>query len=88
MSFLRDLMFHLPRMGAASWGANLGGSPVVLDTDHHDWPEPQTIFMVPLDHWSDGTPATHEDSHRDPGVAHSITNSIRDDHATTLEEMQ
>jgi hypothetical protein len=56
------LMFHLPRgMGAASWGANLDGSPVVLDTDHHDMgPEPETIFMVPVDHWSDGTPAGHQ----------------------------
>jgi hypothetical protein len=60
------LMFHLPRMGAASWGANLEGSPVLLDTDHHEGPEPETIFMVPVDHWSDGTPsmsagsATHQ----------------------------
>jgi hypothetical protein len=51
------LMFHLPRMGAASWGANLDGSPVMMDTDHHEGPEPETIFMVPVDHWSDGTPA-------------------------------
>jgi hypothetical protein len=56
------LMFHLPRMGAASWGANLDGSPVVMDTDHHEGPEPETIFMVPVGHWSDGTPATHDDS--------------------------
>lgn len=51
------LMFHLPRSGAASWGANLPESPVVVDTDHHQGPEPETIFMVPVDHWSDGTPA-------------------------------
>jgi hypothetical protein len=38
------LMFHLPRMGAASWGANLPDSPVLLDTDHHEGPEPETIF--------------------------------------------
>ncbi len=56
------LMFHLPRMGAASWGANLEGSPVVLDTDHHEWLEPETIFMVPVDHWSDGTAAMSGDS--------------------------
>jgi hypothetical protein len=57
------LMFHLPRMGAASWGANLDGSPVVVDTDHHDpGPEPETIFMVPVDNWSDGTPAMTGDS--------------------------
>jgi hypothetical protein len=51
------LMFHLPRVGAASWGANLDGSPVVVDTDHSEWPEPETIFMIPVGHWSDGTPA-------------------------------
>jgi hypothetical protein len=56
------LMFHLPRMGAASWGANLPDSPVVVDTDHHEWPEPETIFMVLVDHWSDGSPAMPDDS--------------------------
>ena len=56
------LMFHLPRVGAASWGANLDGSPVVFDSDHHQGPEPETIFMVPVDHWSDGSPAMTGDS--------------------------
>ena len=56
------LMFHLPRMGAASWGANLDGSPVVKDTDHREGPEPETIFMVPVDHWSDGSSAMAHDS--------------------------
>jgi hypothetical protein len=56
------LMFHLPRTGAASWGANLDGSPVLLDTDHHEGPEPETIFLVPVDHWSDGTPAMQHGS--------------------------
>lgn len=49
------LMFHVPSTEAASWGANLDGSPVVLDTDHAQGPEPETIFMVPVSHWSDGT---------------------------------
>ena len=53
---------HLTRMCAASWGANLPESPVVVDTDHAEGPEPETIFMVPLDHWSDGTPAMQDDS--------------------------
>ena len=53
------LMFHLPRMTAASWGANLPGSPVILNTDFIEGPEPESIFMVPIDHWSDGTPS-HE----------------------------
>jgi hypothetical protein len=58
------LMFHLPRMGAASWGANLDGSPVVLDTDHTQGPEPETIFMVPVDHWSDGSSADDSATHQ------------------------
>jgi len=52
------LMFHVPKVAGASWGANLPGSPVVLDD--REVPEPQTIFMVPVSRWSDGTPAaTH-----------------------------
>jgi hypothetical protein len=58
------LMFHLPRMGAASWGANLDGSPVVLDTDHTQGPEPEAIFMVPVDHWSDGSSAEDSATHQ------------------------
>ena len=49
------LMFHLPKTDAASWGANLDDSPVVLDPRFV--PEPETIFMVPVAKWSDGTPA-------------------------------
>jgi hypothetical protein len=49
------LMFHIPKSDPASWGANLHGSPVVLDPD--DLPEPETIFMVPVGTWSDGTPS-------------------------------
>jgi hypothetical protein len=56
------LMFHLPRMGAASWGANLPDSPVVFDSSDHEGPEPETVFMVPIDHWSDGSPAIHDGS--------------------------
>jgi hypothetical protein len=52
------LMFHVPKVAAATWGANLPGSPVVLDD--REVPEPETIFLVPVAHWSDGTAApTH-----------------------------
>ena len=51
------LMFHLARTDAAAWGANYDGSPIIVDTSHHDVPEPQTIFMMLVGHWSDGTPA-------------------------------
>ena len=49
------LMFHVPKAAAASWGANLPGSPVVLD--EREVPEPETIFLVPVARWSDGTAA-------------------------------
>lgn len=49
------LMFHVPKAAAASWGANLPGSPVLLDD--REVPEPETIFLVPVAHWSDGTAA-------------------------------
>jgi hypothetical protein len=58
------LMFHLPRMGAASWGANLDGSPILVDTDHAQGPEPETIFMVPVAHWSDGSSADESAAHQ------------------------
>jgi hypothetical protein len=51
------LMFHVPKATAASWGANLPGSPVVLDAAHPEVPEPQTVFFVPVGRWSDGTTA-------------------------------
>ncbi len=51
------LMFHVPKTDGASWGADLPGSPVLLDTTHRVVPEPETIFMVPVATWSDGTPA-------------------------------
>ncbi len=48
------LMFHVPKVAAASWGANFAGSPVVVDV--REIPG-QTIFMVPVAHWSDGSTA-------------------------------
>jgi hypothetical protein len=51
------LMFHIPKTEGSTWGANLPGSPVILDTQHSEVPEPETIFMVPVGTWSDGTPA-------------------------------
>jgi hypothetical protein len=51
------LMFHVPKAEGASWGANLPGSPVLLDEAHREVPEPETIFLVPVGRWSDGTVA-------------------------------
>lgn len=47
------LMFFISGDGAKSWGANLQGSPVMSANDSE---ERATIFMVVVDHWSDGTP--------------------------------
>jgi len=51
------LMFHIPKTTAATWGADVDGSPVLYNSDYQDMPEPETIFMVPVSHWSDGTAA-------------------------------
>jgi hypothetical protein len=48
------LMFHVPKAAAATWGANLPGSPVLLD--EREVPE-ETLFLVPVGHWSDGSEA-------------------------------
>jgi hypothetical protein len=59
--WLSHLMFYAPKTDGAkdgaSWGADLPESPVVLDTSRRVVPEPETIFMVPVAHWSDGTAA-------------------------------
>ena len=57
------LMFHVPRTGDASWGADVAGSPVLYNDQYQDVPEPATIFMVAVPQWSDGTAASHQASH-------------------------
>ena len=57
------LMFHVPSTGEASWGANLAGSPVLFNDEFRDVPEPETIFMVPVANWSDGSAAPHMAPH-------------------------
>lgn len=47
------LMFFIPRIKPAEWGANLPGSPLFADDGAL---EPVTIFMSPVRKWSDGTP--------------------------------
>lgn len=48
------LMWFVPGNVEKSWGAGLPGSPILADNDTEDR---MTIFMVPVSHWSDGTPA-------------------------------
>jgi hypothetical protein len=53
------LMFHVPRTDESSWGADVAGSPVVFNDEYRDVPEPETIFMVSVLHWSDGSAVSH-----------------------------
>jgi hypothetical protein len=55
------LMFHIPNASGASWGANMPDSPVLLIPPG---PEPESVFLVPIDHWSDGTAAEVSETHR------------------------
>jgi hypothetical protein len=48
------LMWFVPGDAAKSWGAGLPASPVMSTSVPE---ERLTIFMVVVDHWSDGTPA-------------------------------
>ncbi len=50
------MMFFIPRDQAVYWGANVKGSPdIVVDRG----PYLSTLVMVPVLHWSDGSPAPH-----------------------------
>jgi hypothetical protein len=54
------LMFHVPRTDNTNWGADMAGSPVLYNDQYRDVPEPETIFMVTVPQWSDGTAAPHQ----------------------------
>ncbi len=49
------LMFFVPLAELTTWGAGLPGSPVVLAFT--DTPERHSVFLIPVDKWSDGTAA-------------------------------
>jgi hypothetical protein len=51
------LMFYLPLTDKSSWGADLRNSPVTLNPQFRDGPEPITEFVIPVGKWSDGTAA-------------------------------
>jgi hypothetical protein len=50
---LNHLMYDLPRMDGAAWGANLPGTPIYFQQLN---PAPITEFYVVMGDWSDGTP--------------------------------
>ena len=51
------LMFYFPRAAGATWGADLPGAPPMLNPQFQTSPEALSVLMVPVTHWSDGTPA-------------------------------
>jgi len=51
------LMFYFPLTDNSSWGADLPDSPVTLNPQFRDGPEPITEFVIPVGKWSDGTAA-------------------------------
>src|SRR5580698_6978147 len=55
--WLPHLMFYIPLTDPKVWGADLPGSPVMLNPQFSGAPEPITEFMIPVGHWSDGTAA-------------------------------
>jgi len=48
------LMFYTPLMDAATWGADLPNSPVMLNPQFKA-AQPINVFIVPVGRWSDGT---------------------------------
>ena len=52
------LMFYLPLTDGMTWGADVPGSPVLLNPQFHGAPEPISVFMIPVSKWSDGTART------------------------------
>jgi len=46
------VMFFVPETDAATWGANLPGSPILGATAKEDR---LTVFLIPVGEWSDGT---------------------------------
>jgi hypothetical protein len=52
---LAHVMFWVPNTDAASWGANVPKSPIILL--QQDPVAPITLFGIPVGAWSDGTPA-------------------------------
>jgi hypothetical protein len=51
------LMFYVPQTDGLVWGADLPGSPAMLNPQFQGAPEPVTVFMIPVLKWSDGTAA-------------------------------
>ena len=55
--WMPHLMFYIPLTDPKVWGADLQGSPVLLNPQFSGKPEPITELMIPVATWSDGTAA-------------------------------
>jgi hypothetical protein len=55
--YIPHLMFYFPLTDKSSWGADLPDSPVTLNPQFRDGPEPITEFVIAVGKWSDGTTA-------------------------------
>lgn len=64
---LSHIMFELPRIDGAAWGADLVGSPGLYQDSPISAvtfdPAPITEFNIPMAQWSDGTDVTAPHSH-------------------------
>lgn len=58
--WVSHLMFYVPLTKPSTWGADLPGSPVLLNPQFQGAPEPITEFMIPVSEWSDGTPSPYK----------------------------
>ena len=56
-NWVPHLMFYFPRAQGSTWGADLPGTPPMLNPQFQESPEALSVIMVPVTHWSDGTPA-------------------------------
>lgn len=56
-NWVPHLMFYFPRSDAATWGADEDGAPPMLNPQFQRSAEQISVVMVPVKHWSDGTPA-------------------------------
>jgi hypothetical protein len=56
-AWVPHLMFYFPRAEGTTWGADLDGAPPMLNPQFQRSAEQISVLMVPVTHWSDGTPA-------------------------------
>ena len=56
-NWVPHLMFYFPRAQGSTWGADLPGTPPMLNPQFQDSPEALSVIMVAVTNWSDGTSA-------------------------------